>query len=119
MSARLTDQQRRDRALSETEFRTQVDDLAEILGYGFMHVDPLRTSGGLWRTPTHGSLGKGWPDSTYIHRRSGRVVFAEFKRELGKLSDDQVRVLAFLRGAGLEAYEWRPSDMDQIVEVLR
>jgi hypothetical protein len=116
---RLTDQQRADRALLEDEFRAQVDDLAEILGFSSMHVDPLRTSGGLWRTPTHGSLGKGWPDTVYIHHRTGRTLFVEFKRQLGKASPDQDRVLGFLRGAGLEAYVWRPSDFDRLAEILR
>jgi hypothetical protein len=119
VSARLTDAQRRDRAILERTFREQVDELAEILGYQWMHVDPLRTSGGLWRTPTHGPLGKGWPDSVYIHRRTGRTIFVEFKRELGKTEPDQDHVLAFLRGAGLEAFVWRPSDFDRIAEILR
>lgn len=119
MRARLTDQERRDRALLEKDFRAQVDELATILGYGYMHVDPLRTAGGIWKTPTHGTLGKGWLDSLYIHGRTGRTIYAEFKKQLGKTSPDQDRVLAFLRGAGLEAYLWRPSDWDRIAEILR
>ena len=115
---RLTDQQRKDRAILEKDFRGDVDELAGILGYGFMHVDPLRTAGGIWKTPTHGTLGKGWPDTVYIHGKTGRTIFAEFKKELGKTSPDQDRVLAFLRGAGLEAYVWRPSDWDTIVGIL-
>ena len=116
---RLTEQQRKDRAILERAFREQVDELAEILGYQWMHVDPLRASGGLWKTPTHGPLGKGWPDSIYIHRRTGRTIFVEFKRELGKTSPDQQYVGVFLRGAGLEYHVWRPSDFEHIAEVLR
>lgn len=119
MSGRLTDEQRRDRALSEAEFRGQIDDLASLLGWESMHVDPLRTSGGIWRTPTHGSLGKGWPDTVYVSPQRGRVVFVEFKRELGDTTDDQERVLAVLRAAGQEAYVWRPSDLPRITEVFR
>jgi hypothetical protein len=118
MSARLTDAQRRDRALSEREFRGQVDDLARILGWESMHVDPLRTSGGVWRTPTHGSLGKGWPDTVYVHPSRGRVLFVEFKKELGDTSSDQDYVLAVLRAAEQEVHVWRPSDIDHIAEVL-
>ena len=81
---KLTDQQRADRALSEKEFRLQVDDLAVILGWSWMHVDPLRTSGGLWRTPTHGPLGQGWPDTVYVHPVHKRLLMVEFKRELGR-----------------------------------
>lgn len=119
MSARLTDEQRRDRALSEKEWRAQVDEIAELLGWWSMHVDPLRTSGGIWRTPTHGSLGKGWPDSVYVSARRGRVLFVEFKKELGDTTDDQERVLDLLKAAGQEAYVWRPSDIDRVMEVLR
>jgi hypothetical protein len=116
---RLTDQQRADRALSEAEFRAQVDELAAMYGWLWMHVDPLRGKGGIWRTPTHGSLGKGWPDSLYVHPRARRILFIEFKCEIGKASDDQVRVLGVLMAAGLEAYIWRPSDIEQIAEVLK
>lgn len=121
---KLTDQQRADRALSESEFRQQVDDLAAIYGWESMHVDPLRGKGGIWRTPTHGSLGKGWPDTVYVHRK-GRLLFVEFKKELGKTSPDQERVLSVLdyvsgRFPGtVEVYVWRPSDLDEIQEVLK
>lgn len=119
MSGRLTPQQIKDRAILEKDFRAQVDELAEILGFGWMHVDPLRAAGGIWKTPTHGSLGKGWLDSVYIHRLTGRTLWVEFKRELGKTSPDQERVIAFLKGAGLEVYVWRPSDWDSIAEILQ
>jgi len=124
MSARLTDQQRRDRSLSEAAFRRQVDDLAAMYGWEWMHVDPLRGKGGIWRTPTHGSLGKGWPDTVYAHPRKGRVVFVEFKKEIGKTSPDQERVLGVLdRVSGakpdaVEVFVWRPSDIASIQEVL-
>jgi len=128
MSARLTDQQRRDRALSEDEFRGQVDDLAAIYGWKWMTVGPLRTSHG-WRTATRGPLGKGWPDTIYV--KGGefpRTLFVEFKKELGKVDPDQEAVLAVLRGlevhgnngewATTRVYVWRPSDIDSIVEIL-
>jgi hypothetical protein len=114
---RLTPDQVRDRALLEKDFRVQVDELAEILGYQWMHVDPLRTSGGLWRTPTHGPLGKGWLDSVYV--RPNRLIFAEFKSQIGKASPDQVWMLEYLTRVGLEAYLWRPSDFDAIAGILR
>jgi len=115
---RLTDQQRADRRLSEAEFRGQVDELARIYGWEWMHVDPLRGKGGIWRTPTHGSLGKGWPDTVYIHPRKHRIMFVEFKKELGKTSPDQDRVLGELRATGLTVYVWRASDFPLVQEVL-
>lgn len=118
MSGRLTDQQRRDRELSEDELRSMADKVAAILGYEHMFVKPLRAAGGIWKTPTFGSLGKGWPDTTFIHRRTGRTIYVEFKRELGKTMPDQDRVLGILRAAGLEAYVIRPSLFDLFVEII-
>lgn len=130
MSARLTDQQRRDRALSEDEFRAQVNDVAEMLGWKWMWVHPLRAAGGIWKTPTFGPLGKGWPDTIYA--KGGefpKTLFVEFKRELAKVEPDQERVLEVLRGlevhhnngeyAATRVYVWRPSMLEGIVEILR
>jgi hypothetical protein len=119
MSGRLTDQQRRDRELSEADIRAQVEEVAAILGYESMFVTPLRAAGGIWKTPTRGSLGKGWPDTTFIHRRTGRTIYVEFKAELGKVTPDQERVHGILRAAGLEVHVVRPSDFDRFVEILR
>ena len=118
MSKRLTAQERADRDLLEETFRDQVNELAAIYGFEWMWVHPLRAAGGIWKTPTYGPLGKGWPDTTYIHRRTGRTLYVEFKKELGKTSPDQDRVLAFLRDAGLEAHVWRPSDFPEITRTL-
>jgi VRR-NUC domain-containing protein len=119
MAARLTDEDRRLRALSEQEFRDQVTDVARLTGWEWMFVKPLRAAGGIWKTPTFGTLGKGWPDTVFIRGRDARIVFVEFKRELGKVEPDQQRVHDRLRSAGFEVYVWRPSDFDRIVEVLR
>lgn len=118
MPARLTDQQKRDRALSEAEFRQQINDVAEILGYVWMWVGPLRTAHG-WKTPTYGPLGKGFPDTTYIHARTGRTIYVEFKKELEHPTPDQHRVHSILRAAGLEVIVARPSTFDALIEVLR
>lgn len=107
---RLTDAQRADRALSEAEFRQQVDDLARILGWVWMTVGPLRTSHG-WRTATRGPLGAGWPDSVYVHPLKRRTLFVELKKELGRTTPDQDFVLADLRDAGCDVAVWRPSDL--------
>lgn len=119
MAARLTDEQRRHRDMSEDELRALVDDVARIYGWAWMFVKPLRAAGGIWKTPTYGPLGKGWPDTTYVHERTGRLMFVEFKRQLGKVEPDQQRVHDRLRKAGLTVYVWRPSDFDQIVGMFR
>lgn len=118
MSSRLTEQQKLDRKLSEDDLRANADAVAWMLGYEHMFVKPLRAAGGIWKTPTFGSLGKGWPDTTFIHHRTGRTIYVEFKSELKHPTPDQVRVLGILRAAGLEAYVIRPSTFDLFVEII-
>jgi hypothetical protein len=88
----------------------------------------------------------GWPDLTLIRRRDQRLIFAELKRENGELSPRQVAVLdllrcltlppvlhfegldaeavaalgrSSLRTASIQVFVWRPSQIEQIAEVLR
>ncbi len=103
--------------LNEKDFQRQVTDLAEILGYEWVHFRPAQTSRG-WRTPVSGPLGKGWVDLVLVRARDGRLIFAELKAELGKTSPDQEHVLAVLRSAGCEAVVWRPSQWDEIAKEL-
>jgi hypothetical protein len=52
--------------------------------------------------------------------RGERLLFAELKREKGKLSAEQEAWLEDLRRVpGVEVYVWRPGDMDEIAQVLR
>ena len=68
----------------------------------------------------------GFPD--LVLARTGRVIFAELKAEAGKTTPAQEEWIAELGGrtatmrtlpASHEVYEWRPSDLDAIAEVLR
>lgn len=64
----------------------------------------------------------GFPDLVMARRSgvtSGRVVFAELKKETGKTTQAQLEWLRELEQCGQEAYLWRPSDWTKIVEVLR
>jgi len=61
----------------------------------------------------------GFPDRVLIHGE--RVIFAELKREkrvATALSSEQRRWLDGLARAGVEAYLWRPSDLEDIGEIL-
>ena len=59
----------------------------------------------------------GFPDLTMVW--PPRVIFAELKRMKGKTSVHQEQWLHELRDCpGVETYLWRPSDRDQIDEVL-
>lgn len=113
---RLTDVERAERRVSGGELQTQITDLAEVLGYEWMAVGPLRTAHG-WRTPTRGPLGAGWPDLFLVNWRRGRVVVIEVKRQIDDpLTPDQVHVHAALREAGLEVHVARPSDLRDPIE---
>ena len=102
--------------LSESGFMRQVVELATILGWSTAHFRPAQTAKG-WRTPVSGDLGKGWPDLTLV--RGERIIFAELKRDNGKLTPDQERVLNVLGGTGAEVRVWFPADFDRIAEILR
>lgn len=114
----LTEQQRIDRDQPERDYRGQANELAEMLGWTFMWVQPLRTKHG-WATPTYGPMGKGWPDTWYLHLRTGRVIHVEFKKQKGRVDDDQAEWHRVARAAGLEVYVVRPSDWDRLVAILQ
>lgn len=116
MSARLSQEQRRNRALREDEWQSQVTDLCDLYGYSWVHFRAARTTKG-WRVPVEGPLGEGWPDLHIVGR--GRRIYVELKRELGEVSAEQEAVHAWIRANGGECYVWRPSQFEEVVRVLR
>lgn len=60
----------------------------------------------------------GFPDLCLT--KPGRLIFAELKRERGKLTQDQHTWQQALSRSlpGVETYTWRPSDMPQITTIL-
>lgn len=61
---------------------------------------------------------KGFPDLVLL--RPPRLIFAELKSETGKTRPDQDAWLDTLRELpGAEVFLWRPTDIEQIAEVLR
>lgn len=111
---RLTDRQRQDRAISETEFLAQVIELAHLYGWRVAHFRPAWTGRG-WRTPVQGD-GAGFPDLVLVGR--GRLIVAELKRERGLATPEQLAWLATFAGAGIPAFVWQPSDFDLIAVEL-
>jgi hypothetical protein len=132
---RLTDEERRWRAMSEDELQAAVTDLAVILGWHWLHIGALRTKYG-WRTPTRGTL-SAWPDLTLVRERDRRLIVAELKRELEQPKPEQLEVLDVLRslafdgtsidplanrirvGPRIEVFLWRPSDLADPIETSR
>jgi len=102
-------------AISEKAFSQQVVDLAQVLGWRIAHFRPARTAKG-WRTPVSAD-GAGFPDLVMV--RGDRLIFAELKSEKGKAEPAQQEWLRLLEATGkAEVYLWRPSQIEEIVEIL-
>lgn len=114
---RLTDEERRDRGLTEIEFQRQLvgpNGLATMLGWLHVHFRPAKTERG-WRTPGSGELLEGWPDLVLVRARDRRLIFAELKRELAQLTPAQAFVLD-----ELDVLAFDPADYaDRVTAVLR
>lgn len=99
----------------EREFATQVEHLLTLFGWTWKHDEPAVRQSGTWATSFRGD--RGFPD--YIAVRDGRLIFAEIKNELGRVSKHQQHWLEQLEATSTEVYLWRPKDLQQIKEVLR
>lgn len=104
--------------LSEAKFQASVQDLANLRGWDWLHIQRALNERGYWRTPITGSLGRGWPDLVLV--RGSRLLFVELKARYGKPTGLQQEVLGVLGAIPCaEVYVWRPTDWDLILEVLR
>jgi len=93
-------------SMSEAKFQRTVMKIAVQLNWLIYH--------------THNSIGSaaGFPDLCMVKDR--RYIMAELKTEKGKVSVEQQRWIdALKRTAIIEVYLWRPSMMEEIVEILR
>lgn len=93
--------------ITERAFQAEVLHLAGLFGWRVFHPYDSRRSQ------------RGFPDLTLV--RGDRLVFAELKSEGGRVRPEQVEWLDALGGVGgcVEAFLWRPSDLDAIAGVLR
>lgn len=113
MPARLTPEERLDRAMTEKKLQQRVLYRARRDGWRIMHVPvggagrSAADDGPQWRS--QGGSGKGFPD--LVLARPPVLLFVELKRELGILSPEQEEWLAALDACGQRVYVWRPSDL--------
>lgn len=97
-------------SISEADFQRQVIELALWMGWKVHHTRPAQYQSGRWATPIQGQ--PGFPD--LVLARGGVVIFAELKSAKGRLSEDQRSWVNTLPNA----YVWRPSDIEEIKEIL-
>ena len=109
----MTNRALMEKTMSELDFARAVVDLALSCGWK-VKQEPV------WRATSrkHDSA-VGFPD--LVLARKGQLIFAELKAERGRVSKAQEEWMAQLRwaGTGVHVYVWKPSDWDEIVEVLR
>ena len=90
---------------TEAQFQRTVTDYATMTGWLWYHANYSRRD--------HA----GFPDICLL--RDDRLIFAELKSAKGKVRPEQRFWLEMLRKTCAETYLWRPSDWDEIEEVLR
>jgi hypothetical protein len=90
---------------TEKQWQSEVTTLAKDLGWLTYHT--LRSKGSE----------PGFPDLVLV--RGERVLFIEVKTMKGKLSSAQSFWLGALGQTTVEVYLWRPSDIQEVGEVLR
>lgn len=89
----------------EKDWQRTVTDLARQLGWRIYHTHDSRRSA------------HGFPDLVLVRDRD-RVIYLELKREKTRPTPEQVAWLRDLIGAGAEAYIARPSDLEQLAQIL-
>lgn len=92
--------------LTEKDLQTLVIETARMFGWRHYHTFNSRRSS------------SGFPDLVLVHEKGRRIVFAELKSGVGKVSDSQREWLRLLAHAGADVHVWRPPDWDAIVQVL-
>lgn len=90
--------------MTEREWQAQVVDAARLMGWRVYHTHDSRRSA------------PGWPDLALVR---DRLVMAELKTQTGRVSPEQQQWLALLDAAGVETHLWRPSDLDEVLAVLK
>jgi hypothetical protein len=104
--------------VTEAQFQKLVLDYARLNGYLAFHLTdarrPARRNGKLvWVGDKDAT---GYPDCTFVHPRRGDLFVAELKSDdpRSKPTAAQLQWLEAFRAAGVDAYVWRPSDLNAI-----
>lgn len=99
----------------ESEWQTQIVDLAHLNGWRHLHVRRSIGRGQRWTTTTNVV---GWPDLLLWHESDQRVLAIELKVGKNAPTVEQIEVLGSLRAAGIETAILWPDMLDEAVELL-
>lgn len=89
--------------MTEAQFQAWVVDVATIYGWKCWHVPaPMVNRKGTW---VGAKQGAGLPDLILIHDDPPRLIFAEVKKQGGKLSERQQEFLKAARGVARAAVD--------------
>jgi hypothetical protein len=92
--------------ITERQFTAQIAELAKMFKWTRYHTWLSRYSP------------PGFPDEVLI--RPPRLIFAELKRDTGKLTDAQQGWVDILQQIpAIEVYVWRPADLNDIARILQ
>lgn len=83
-------------AMSEEQLLANIKTLAALTGWRFYHTHDSQHSAA------------GFPDVVLLSARQRRLIYAELKRESGRLSQAQEYWVGDLRALGCEVAVWRP-----------
>ena len=93
--------------ITERDLREQIRTLCKLYGWKMYFT---------WRS-IHSPVG--FPDLVLANSEQKKVIFAELKREKGKVTPEQKEWLDALKACGQTVYVWRPGDIEAIAEILR
>ena len=89
---------------SEAQWQATVLSYARLRGFRAYHTHDSRRSQA------------GFPDLVLIRRPT--IIFAELKRQNGRLRPEQTAWIDELRACGMRVFVWRPSDFDEVQEIM-
>ena len=98
-------------------------DIAHLYHWKVAHFRGAWSKDGKRYTTPVQADGKGWPDLCLAREMpdgSCDIIFAELKSQIGKLSPEQKGWMEILsKNPATQCFVWKPSDRDEIKEILK
>lgn len=113
MGKRLSAEERMWRAVSEKDFQATVIKAAWMAGWKYYHPPDNKPNAAGWSQ----KIVAGFPDLVLV--KPPKMMFVELKRETGETTEEQDEWLQAFRDCGIVSYVWRPSQIVEILKILR